>query len=116
MKPTRVEIDEVTRLVRRTLVSYNLKPSNEAVADLTRRLVEHGQRYVVRARKLDGVAPRVTNALADWDIETAAGPPPGPLGNWDHARSLARHVRTLHNALLEEGRRREAVGQRQADV
>lgn len=116
MKPTRAEIDEVTRLVRRILVSYNLKPSDEVIDGLTRRLVEHGQRYVARARRMDAVATRVTDALADWDTLTATGPAPTPLATWDHARSLARIMRTLHNALLEEGRRREAVSQWQVDA
>lgn len=111
MKPTRVEIDEVTRLVRRTLVSYSLKPSDEVIDDLTHSLIAHGQRYVARARRMDAAAPRVTNALTDWDALTTAGPGSEPLASWGHARSLARIVRTLHNALLEEGQRREAVSQ-----
>ncbi|MBT2403952.1 MULTISPECIES: DUF6415 family natural product biosynthesis protein [unclassified Streptomyces] len=108
MQPTRDEIDEVTRLVRRALGPYNLKPSAEDIASLTDDLSTHGQRHVARAQAIRK-AHRVTGALQDWHDLMTHGPEGDLLGNWNYARSIARVVRTLHNALLEEGRRRELI-------
>ncbi|MFJ3926144.1 DUF6415 family natural product biosynthesis protein [Streptomyces sp. NPDC090022] len=98
MRPTDDATDEITRLIGRTLVSYNLKPDDDVIEALTEGLVAHGQRYVAMARRAEAATPRVAHALADWDSLTTRGPGPEPLARWNHARSLARVLRTLHEA------------------
>ncbi|MFB6823572.1 DUF6415 family natural product biosynthesis protein [Streptomyces virginiae] len=109
MQPSQDEITEVTKLVRRALGSYNLKPDATELSSLTDDLLNYGERYTARARHLVD-APAVRRCLQDWSHLRSRGPEDEPLGNWSYARSLARVVRTLHNALSEEGGCGHATG------
>ncbi|MCX4546511.1 DUF6415 family natural product biosynthesis protein [Streptomyces sp. NBC_01565] len=107
MQPTQ---DEVTKAVRRAMGPYGMMTSAEEVASLTEELTIHGQRYVARAQSIRH-AYRVQSALADWDDLTSHGPQEDiPLGGWNYARALARVIRVLHDALLEEEQRLRFVG------
>ncbi|MER7763845.1 DUF6415 family natural product biosynthesis protein [Streptomyces sp. NPDC097619] len=91
--------DPAAELISRTLVAYANVPGAVELARLTDGLLTHGQGLLAAAEGVRGVDGRVAGALRDWARLTADGPEDTSLGNWNHARALARAVRTLRRGL-----------------
>ncbi|MER6250304.1 DUF6415 family natural product biosynthesis protein [Streptomyces sp. NPDC001584] len=91
MAATRGDLETVAGLVKRALVPYNLKPDDVDIEVLAERLLDSGSLLLAEVVDLGGAA----GPLADWHTLTDAGPGDGPLGQWNHARGLARTVRRM---------------------
>ncbi|MFD6889104.1 DUF6415 family natural product biosynthesis protein [Streptomyces sp. NPDC059957] len=98
MTSTRADLDTGKALVSRALVPYNDKPDEVTIASLVDDLLRYGESL------LDDVPRDETTAAArgDWRMLTVEGPTDSPLGNWNHARALARTVRNFHRFLAEQ--------------
>jgi hypothetical protein len=90
---------QATALIHQALVPYERKPEAGEIARLTDGLLTLGAGLLAAAEALRETDGRVGGALRDWRQLTETGPTVSPLGNWDHARALARTVRTLHEAV-----------------
>lgn len=97
MTSTRADLDAGAVLVEKALVSFRQKPSEVEIAKIVDDLLRHGEFLLADVAGHDGVAV----ALEDWHMLTTRGPEDSPLGNWTHARALARTVRSMHRALTE---------------
>ncbi|MFJ4863384.1 DUF6415 family natural product biosynthesis protein [Streptomyces sp. NPDC088748] len=95
MASTHADLDAGTVLVLRALVPYNQMPDADTIAHLVDDLLTHGG-YLLRDVAGLGEA---SAALGDWHNLTTHGPTDSPMGNWNHARALARAVRSMHRAL-----------------
>ncbi|MET9320235.1 DUF6415 family natural product biosynthesis protein [Streptomyces sp. NPDC003038] len=95
MASTRADLDMGTALVRRALVPYNQKPDEAEIDTLVGDLMRHGEFLLADVAPLDEAAA----ALGDWAALVRDGPEDTALGTWNHARALARTVRSLHRAL-----------------
>ncbi|MER7760531.1 DUF6415 family natural product biosynthesis protein [Streptomyces sp. NPDC097619] len=91
--------DRSAELLTRTLVAYGNMPEPLEIARLTDALLTHGQELLPAAERARGADRRVAGALRDWARLTTEGPEDTSLGNWNHARALARAVRTLRRGL-----------------
>ncbi|WP_327263945.1 DUF6415 family natural product biosynthesis protein [Streptomyces sp. NBC_01232] len=89
--------DTGSALVARALVPYNQKPDERAIALLVDDLLRHGDSLLVHVAGRQEAAA----ALGDWHRLTAEGPTDSPVGNWNHARALARTVRSFRRVLAE---------------
>lgn len=97
----------IEELVRRALAPYDQRPDAEGVAHLVDDLITVGRD--LHAEVSAGPAGRRTEragaALAEWEYFLDAGPlGHGDHANWNHARGLARIIRTMA-ATLDEQRR-----------
>ncbi|MFE7094602.1 DUF6415 family natural product biosynthesis protein [Streptomyces erythrochromogenes] len=92
------EPDAGTALVAKALVPYNQKPDEVEIALLTDDLLCYGAALARRAAGRE----RATAAMRDWDLLTSHGPTDSPVGNWNHARALARTVKAFRRALGEQ--------------
>ncbi|WP_030659700.1 MULTISPECIES: DUF6415 family natural product biosynthesis protein [Streptomyces] len=90
--------DTCSALVTRALGPYNQKPDDVQVAHLVDDLLRHGEELLARVAEHEAAAA----ALADWHTLITEGPTDMPLGNWNHARALARTVRTFMRVLAPE--------------
>ncbi|GLV87112.1 hypothetical protein Slala03_68010 [Streptomyces lavendulae subsp. lavendulae] len=99
------ETQEIEELIRRAVVPYSERPGAEAVARLIDDLITHGQALhdrVAAVRTVRGTE-RVGVALVEWAYFVDAGPAGrGDHANWNHARTLARILRTLHSTHAEQ--------------
>ncbi|MCY0930772.1 DUF6415 family natural product biosynthesis protein [Streptomyces sp. H27-H1] len=102
MRPEAHRIDE---LVQRALRPYDQRPDAEGVAHLVDDLITAGQELhaLVSANAEGRRTERATAALAEWSYFLDKG----PLGhsdhaNWNHARGLARIIRTMAEARAEQ--------------
>ncbi|MCJ1680563.1 DUF6415 family natural product biosynthesis protein [Streptomyces sp. APSN-46.1] len=89
---------DLTALVAKALVPYNLKPSQQEIEVLLDGLTRCGEQLlgdVVRLGKTDVAAA----ALEDWHTLTCRGPEDSPLGAWNHARALARVIKVFRRAV-----------------
>ncbi|MEV7584375.1 DUF6415 family natural product biosynthesis protein [Streptomyces erythrochromogenes] len=85
-------------LVTRALGPYNRKPDDVETACMVDDLLRQGEELLARVAGYEAAAA----ALGDWHRLTAEGPTDMPLGNWNHARALARAIRTFHRVLGEQ--------------
>ncbi|MGW0363327.1 DUF6415 family natural product biosynthesis protein [Streptomyces sp. NPDC002990] len=95
MGSTHADLDTGTALVTRALVPYNQKPAEAEIAALVDDLMRHGEFLLADVAHLDAAAA----ALGDWHRLISEGPTGTQLGNWNHARALARTIRTMHRVL-----------------
>lgn len=95
MSRTRADLDTGIALVMRALVPYNQKPDEAEIICLVEGLVRHGEFLLADVAHLDEAAA----ALGDWATLMNSGPEGTALGAWNHARALARTVRTFHRVL-----------------
>ncbi|MGW2584535.1 hypothetical protein ACWCYZ_24950 [Streptomyces virginiae] len=98
MASTRADLNAGEELARRALRPYNEVPDASTTAVLVDDLLRHGEFLLADVSHIEAAAP----ALADWHTLTTAGPTDSPFGNWNHARALARTVRTMHRVLSEQ--------------
>ncbi|MGW2580852.1 DUF6415 family natural product biosynthesis protein [Streptomyces virginiae] len=98
MASTRADMRAGDELVRSALRPYNQMPGTLAIAALVDDLLRHGELLLVDVSGVEAAAA----ALADWHTMTGSGPTDSPLGNWNHARGLARTVRTMYRVLSEQ--------------
>lgn len=98
MTSTRADLDTGTALVSRALVPYNDKPDEVTIASLVDDLLRHGESLLADIPRDETTAA----TRGDWRMLTVEGPTDSPLGNWNHARALARTVRNFHRALAEK--------------
>ncbi|MEU8464691.1 DUF6415 family natural product biosynthesis protein [Streptomyces sp. NPDC029003] len=89
---------EIEELIRRAVVPYSERPDAGAVGRLIDDLVTHGQVLHERVAALAGDerTERARAALAEWAYFVDAGPMGrGDHAHWNHARALARILRSL---------------------
>ncbi|MFD8019309.1 DUF6415 family natural product biosynthesis protein [Streptomyces lavendulae] len=98
------ETQKIEDLIARAIVPYSDRPDAEAVACLIDDLITHGQALHARVAAIPGArgTERAGAALAEWSYFVDAGPTGrGDHANWNHARALARILRSLAVALAE---------------
>lgn len=93
---------ELTTLVAKALVPYNLKPSRQEIEVLLGGLTRHGEQLLGDVVRL-GHADAAAAALEGWHTLTSRGPEDSPLGTWNHARALARVGRAFLRAVDQVG-------------
>ncbi|GLX40536.1 hypothetical protein Sros01_66090 [Streptomyces roseochromogenus] len=89
---------DVQRLIGRALVPYSERPDAAGVARLVDELITAGEALhaEVAAVTADRRTERAGSALAEWAYFVDAGPTGrGDHANWNHARTLARILRSL---------------------
>lgn len=99
------ETQAVEELVRRALGSYEQRPDAEGVAHLVDDLITAGNELHAEVVRIpaDQRTERATAALAEWAYFLDAGPlGHGDHANWNHARGLARIVRTMRATLADQ--------------
>jgi hypothetical protein len=90
--------DTCSAVVGRALGPYNQKPDEAEIAHLVDDLLRHGGLLLADVAGHEAAAA----ALTDWHRLTTDGPTDSPLGNWNHARALARTVRTFLRVLADQ--------------
>ncbi|WP_328739864.1 DUF6415 family natural product biosynthesis protein [Streptomyces erythrochromogenes] len=91
-------MDTVSALVKRALAPYNQMPDSVTIACLADDLLRHGEELLARVAGHE----EAEAALRDWRRLTADGPTDSPMGNWNHARALARTIRSFLRVLGEQ--------------
>ncbi|GAA3238521.1 DUF6415 family natural product biosynthesis protein [Streptomyces lavendulae] len=102
------ETQKIEDLIARAIVPYSERPDAEAVACLIDDLITHGQALHAQVAAIPGArrTERAGAALAEWSYFVDAGPTGrGDHANWNHARALARILRSLHSARAEQSSR-----------
>ncbi|MET9464256.1 DUF6415 family natural product biosynthesis protein [Streptomyces sp. NPDC006544] len=105
----RPEAQTIEELVRRALASYDQRPDAEGVARLVDDLITVGQELHAAVSRIPAGlrTERAGAALAEWAYFLDAGPlGHGDHANWNHARGLARIVRTMAATLAEQQQQR----------
>lgn len=95
----------VEELLGRALVPYSERPDAEAVARLVDDLITRGQTLYAEVAAIPGDRRNghAGSALAEWAYFVDAGPlGRGDQANWNHARALARILRSLATTLNEQ--------------
>ncbi|WP_423833375.1 DUF6415 family natural product biosynthesis protein [Streptomyces manipurensis] len=90
--------DTDSTLLKRVLGPYNQMPNDVEIAHMVDDLLRQGEELLARVAGHEQAAA----ALGDWHQLTTDGPTDQPLGNWNHARALARTVRSFHRVLAEQ--------------
>ncbi|MFF7082016.1 DUF6415 family natural product biosynthesis protein [Streptomyces lavendulae] len=89
---------DIQRLVGRALVPYSERPDAAGVARLVDELITAGEALHAEVATVtaDRRTERAGSALAEWAYFVDAGPTGrGDHANWNHARTLARILRSL---------------------
>ncbi|MET9464266.1 DUF6415 family natural product biosynthesis protein [Streptomyces sp. NPDC006544] len=103
------EAQTIEELVRRALAPYEQRPDAEGVAHLVDDLITAGNGLHTAVARIptDKRTERAGAALAEWAYFLDAGPlGHGDHANWNHARGLARIVRTMAATLAEQQQHR----------
>ncbi|MFG2622032.1 DUF6415 family natural product biosynthesis protein [Streptomyces sp. NPDC048507] len=98
------ETRETEELIGRAIVPYSDRPDAAVVARLVDDLITHGQVLHARVAAMprERRTERAGAALVEWAYFVDAGPMGrGDHANWNHARALARILRSLASALAE---------------
>ncbi|MFB0627518.1 DUF6415 family natural product biosynthesis protein [Streptomyces sp. AB3(2024)] len=96
---------DIQRLIGRALVPYSERPDAAAVARLVDDLITGGEALHAEVATVPGDrrTERAGSALAEWTYFVDAGPTGrGDHANWNHARTLARILRSLASTLNEQ--------------
>ncbi|MET9467830.1 DUF6415 family natural product biosynthesis protein [Streptomyces sp. NPDC006544] len=99
------ETQTIEKLTARALTSYDQRPDAEGVARLTDHLITAGQELHTALSRIPvgQLTERARTSLAEWAYFVAAGPlGHGDHANWNHARGLARVIRTMAATLDEQ--------------
>ncbi|GAA3263574.1 DUF6415 family natural product biosynthesis protein [Streptomyces lavendulae] len=95
---------DIQRLIGRALVPYSERPDAAGVARLVDELITAGEALHAEVAAIGAGrrTERVGSALAEWAYFVDAGPTGrGDHANWNHARTLARILRSLASPLGE---------------
>ncbi|MBT2468285.1 hypothetical protein J7E97_10445 [Streptomyces sp. ISL-66] len=104
MRPQAQAIDD---LVERALTRYDQRPDAQGVAALVDDLITTGQELHATVSQIPVAqqSERASASLAEWAYFLEAGPlGHGDHANWNHARGLARIIRTMAATLAEQDR------------